>query len=103
VPFTERWMPPVTKPGVSPVAAMPYETPTPRCRQAKDDERQRTVTYASAATALASINRSSHSHSAISRTITASRRLTANRPTISAAFMPCCYFFMRRRLRRKGG
>jgi hypothetical protein len=26
---------------------MPYETPTPRCRQAKDDERQRTVTYAS--------------------------------------------------------
>ena len=47
VPFTERWMPPVTEPKETPVAAMPYETPTPRCRQAKNDERQRTFTYAS--------------------------------------------------------
>ena len=47
MPFTERWMPPVTNLEYPPVAAMPYETPTPRCRQAKDDERQRTVTYAS--------------------------------------------------------
>jgi hypothetical protein len=53
VPFTERWMPPVTEPKETPVAAMPYETPTPRhprCsvhlissapnrgHQAKDDE-----------------------------------------------------------------